>query len=255
MSFRIEKSNLPANYWELNIPKNQRDLIIKKIAVGLIGALNLAMLGGAVYFIITYCPISTQALLISPFIVGVLGALAYLKFPTCGINSMNYTQYSNPAVILGKVITYVFFGPYMYASKKCDWTAYHDPIVANKIAHDLDTNSFESLAEEYGKHFDNFAKYGMIPPEYKDALLNLYQEYKPAKNELQYYEKKNLLWHEEAVRLAELKENIENRWKDLRESIRPHLYFPVIPKHNFRSRFTPIRLKIYDFFLSPPFED
>jgi len=249
----VRNNDLSTNYWELNAPDSRRDLIIKKVVVGLIALINFAALGAALYFIIAYCPISTQALLISPFIVGVLGALVYLKFPTLGINSMNYSQYSNPAIMLGKGITYLFFGPYMYATKKCDWTPYHDPHVANKIANAINTNSFEDLAKEYGKHFDNFAKYGMIPPEHKEELLAIHAAYKPIRKALKYYEKKDLKWHERVVNLNSEKAGIERRWENLRREIRPHLHFPPIPEYDFNGRLTPTCLRMQDVIWQEPF--
>src|SRR5690625_3966827 len=94
-------NNFPIeNRWKQNASKSRRDLIIKKIAIILIATFNLAALGAALYVIISYCPIPTQTLLVSPFIVGVLSALAYLRFPTCGINAVNYTQYTNLTTLL-----------------------------------------------------------------------------------------------------------------------------------------------------------
>jgi hypothetical protein len=254
MCYNIRRGELPTNYWELNAPKSQRDLMIKKLAIAIIAALNLAVLAGALYFIITYCPMPTEALLVSPFIVGILGALAYLKFPTCGINSLNYSQYSNPATIAGKTLTYIFFGPYMYAAKKCDWTVYHDPRVANKIAKDLETKSFEYLAKEYGKHFANFAEYGMIHPEFKQELLNLYHNYKPIKKALKYYESKGLEWHSRVETLTVRKNGIESRWEVLREKIMLRLVFPEIPEPDFSSPVTGYSIKLEEFFNNPPFE-
>lgn len=255
MCYNVRRGELPTNYWELNAPKSQRDLIIKKLAIAIIAALNLAVLAGALYFIITYCPMPTEALLVSPFIVGILGALAYLKFPTCGINSMNYSQYSNPATIAGKTLTYIFFGPYMFAAKKCDWTAYHDPCVANKIAKDLETKPFEYLAKEYGKHFANFSEYGMIPPQFKQDLVNLYSNYRPIKKALKYYKSKGLEWLPRVETLTNRKNKIEKDWEVLRERILPYLVFPEIPEQDFGNPVTGYRIKLEEFFNNPPFEN
>jgi hypothetical protein len=255
MSIIYEKRELSPTYWEINSPKSKRDLIIKKIAITLIAIINLAALGAIFYLIVSYCPISTQALLISPFIVGVLGTLVTLKFPTFGINSMNYTQYSNPSTILGKIITYFFFGPYMYATKKCDWNVYHDPHTANLISNDLATASYEEIDKKYSKHFNNFAKYGIIPPEFKKDLNSLSKEYKPIKTALKFYHKKNLGWHEKISDLNDQKEMIEQKWAVLRDKIHPYLSFPKLPEKDFGDSFTKWGTKIEDTFYKPPFQE
>lgn len=233
---------------------SKRDLLIKKIVVTLIALLNFAALGFALYAIIAYCNILTQALLISPFIVGVLGALKHLDFPTLGITSSNYTQYTNPATILGKILTYIFFGPYFYAAKKCDWTAYHDSDVAQKLAHQIsrrDDKAFERLAKLHGEHFDNFARYGIIPETFRDHFINLFKWYRPLQKEYEHYEKRGLAWHERAEQIKIEKQHIEAQWIDIRNQVAPSLYYPPLDDYDFTSRLTLIRVAIADFFKDP----
>lgn len=244
----------PQDRYLIHSPIAKRDLTIKKIVVALIALLNFAVLGFVLYAIISYCSVPTQALLISPFIVGVLGALAYLDFPTLGINTMNYTQYSNPAAILGKILTYVFFGPYIYAVKKCDWTAYHDPAVAQRVAHQIaseEEKAFEKLAQAHGEHFDNFVRYGIIQEEFRQRFTNLFQEYKPLQKEYEYYKKRGLLWHERVTEINLQKTQIERRWAEIRQEVADTLYYPPLEQYDFTSRWTTIRLAIHDFFRDP----
>jgi len=181
-SFKSGEITQSTNYWEINSPKCKRDLIIKKIAVGMILLTNLALLGTAFYFITQYdLPIPSKALVTSPFIVGILMAMTQLKLPKLtklGINRKTPRNLSNPLHMLGRGAAYLLFAPYKLALDACDWTQYHDRYVANKIMKDLfdeteadkTHRSFESLAEEYGKHFKNLAKYGFIPPDYKTNI-------------------------------------------------------------------------------------
>ncbi|MCC5833011.1 MAG: hypothetical protein JJU12_08235 [Chlamydiales bacterium] len=251
-SSAVKKGEL--SYWEIRAPKARRDFIIKKIAIAIIATLNFSVLAAALYLILTYCPISTQAMIASPFIVGVVAALTYLKFPTCGVSTLNYTQYSNPATILGKIVTYIFFGPYMYAVKRCDWTLYHDLETAHLIADYLKNKSFEVLADKYGKHFRNFAKYGMIPPENEKELINLYNSYAPVKKELERFKQKGLESNSRFQAVTKEKNSIEKRWLDLQKTIEKQIFLPEIPKRDFSSPITILSLNVVDYLSAPPFE-
>jgi hypothetical protein len=234
----------PQNHWELNAPEAKRDLVIKRIAVTLIALINFGLLGLALYYIISYCPFPSQALLISPFIVGVLTALAYLKFPTFGINHLNYTAYLNPSTLIGKGMAYLFFGPFMYAIHHVDWTPYHDPIYANKISKDLEEKSFKNIAEDYGRHFSNLVKYGFIHKKYLSELMALYQEYKPIKREINFWTSEKLEDCEEAKKALKREEVIEKHWKALKNSFEYAFPHPEKPIYNFSSQITQVQLKM-----------
>jgi len=229
-------------YWKHCAPKAQRDLVIKKIAVALIALINFGALGVALFCCISYLPVPTQALLASPFIVGVLASLTYLKFPTLGIDSWNYTSFLNPGNMIGRGLTYLFFGPLMFAIQRIDWTAYHDPVCANKISKDLENNSFEKIAHEYGKHFSNLFKYGFIDKKHASELKNLYCDYKPIQYELNFWKKEHLEDCEEAKQALEQKEVFESRWLKLKETIQ--FPYPKKPKYQFSSKSTKIKLKL-----------
>ncbi len=85
------RSDIRSN-WELKSPKAQRDLVIKKIAIAIILIINLGGIAFGLYHLTLHYTIPTQALIVSPFIVGVLGAIAYLKIPSFGITKSNYTH-------------------------------------------------------------------------------------------------------------------------------------------------------------------
>lgn len=215
-----KRTDLPNNYWELNKSIARRDLIIKKIALVVIALINFAILGAVLYAIIAYCPLPAEALLVSPFIFGVLGALVYLKFPTLGVDQKNYSQFTNPTILLGKMLTYLFFGPYMFTLDYCDLTAYHDPYVANKISNDFRERSFEKLEEKYGDRFSNIIKYGIILPTFKDELLEIKKDYRPIKQDWSYYKEQGGGCKNYESKLKQQKADIERRWQELQEKMK-----------------------------------
>jgi len=236
-------TGVPLTQWELKTFNAQRDLIIKKVVIALIALLNFVALGTVLYFIISYCPVPTQAILVSPFIVGVLAALAYLKFPTFGVSSVNYSNYLNPTSLIGRGLAYLFFGPLMYAISKLDWTPYHDPIRANKISKNLEELPFYKLAEEYGLHFDNLIKYGFIPEKNEEELIALYEEYLPIKKEIDFWKEEGLEECAESKEAQEKKERLEEKWLDLKNKFDFSFPHPPKPILDFSKRTTDIKLK------------
>jgi hypothetical protein len=260
-----------------------RDLVLKKIAISIIALLNFAAVGTGVYYLVAYIPIPAQALLVSPFIVGVLGALANIKFPTLGISSHNYTSYVNPLGLLGRVTGYLFFGPLMYVANRTDWTPYHDPIYANTLSTNLEEASFADIADNYGRHFSNLTRYGFIDERYKQKLKRLYKSYKPQRDGLRFYtgEKERLIKvaeesksateesasdtddttseYEEQIDIALRKvnrrlEKLERKWEKIKQNCRfPH---PKFPKLKFSDRTTRVNLKVRSclWFGGNPFE-
>jgi len=261
MELQLQRNKIfSLSLWEKNSPRCKRDLIIKGIAVSVILLMNLALLGTALYFIVQFnLPIPGKALVTSPFIVGILVAITQLKLPILsksslkrlGISRGTYSDFSNPLNLLGLVAAFCLFFPYKIAYNACDWTQYHDRGVANEIMEDLfdeikvdkpqddkTYRSFEVLAEEYGKHFKNLAKYGFIPSEDKGALIQLYKDYKPIRRDWKRLGQKGLIGDYKVIELgkvslkkevsittamADLKkeqEGIEKRWATLRETIR-----------------------------------
>lgn len=219
--------------WNIKSAQAKRDLVIKTVALTLLALINLAVLGIALYLVVLYTPLPTNAVFASPFIVGALAALSYLKFPTCGITSMNYSSFLNPTYLVGKTIAYLFFGPLMYAIDRADWTPYHSPIQANKISGILQNDSFEVIAETFAPHYYNLVKYGFIPKKYGEDFLQLCQTYTINKRALNY-------WKEADSRSSEYRqavqtvEDLNENWNKLKSQISvdsfPH---PENPKIDF----------------------
>lgn len=242
------KSTIPLTHWEAQSPTSATDLLVKKIAVAAIAMLNLAALGAALYFIISYCPVPTEALIVSPFIVGVLGALAYMKFPTCGISSMNYTGYVNPVQLLGKAMAYLFFGPLMYAVKHLDWTPYHDHVRANRISQDLTELPFAEVADQYGKHFDNLIKYGFIHEGHAEELKTLYEQYKPTKKAIAFWKQEGLEKSQQSAQAKAKLDTIEEKWRDLKRTSNYAFPTPDMPDYDFAQSSTRVELWMRKYF-------
>ena len=230
--------------WELSAPKSKIDLLIKKIAISIIALANFAMIGAVLYYIIMYCPIPTQALLVSPFIAGTLAALAYLKFPTLGVRSENYSSYLNPTYLVGKIVTYILFGPLTYAIETTDLTAYHDPIEANKISRDLEELSFDQIADQYV--FDNLIKYGFIQESKKGDVLDLRQKYAAQKKALAFWKQADKEGRE-VLDIQNQVKAIDDEWQDLKNTFEPFPH-PKNPSYDFSSPLTPIRIKARHYF-------
>lgn len=242
-----KEDNQFSTLWELKAPLARRDLIIKKVAISVIALLNFAALGVALYYIIAYCPVPNQALLISPFIVGVLAALANLKYPTFGVSSMNYSAYLNPTSLVGRAIAYLFFGPFQYAINKIDWTPYHDPIVANKISRHLEKKKFEEIAADYGKNFDNLTNYGFIHPNFLPELKELYKAHRAEKYELEFWKKEESEDCQEAQAAVKRKEKLEERWEAMKARFIHPFPHPKVAKLDFSSKLTKAKLKMRSF--------
>ncbi len=242
----IVNAKTVSSHWEAFAPQAKTDLIIKKMAVATIALLNAGVLGAVFYYLVSYCPLASTPYLVSPYVGAVIGALASLKYPTFGITSSNYSKYTNPVALLGQGLAYLFFGPYKYAVRQCDWTPYHDPHVANTLAHDIKRLSFKQLAEKQGKHFSNLCKYGIIPDQFKKELNSLYQDNKPVQKGLAYYEGKELEWHDEVQKLKEKEAEIEARWNALRARIIPYLHFPELPARDFGGRVPEAKRRLED---------
>lgn len=271
---RINTEAPTVNTWELTAPLAKRDLIIRKIFTTILFSINIAGLGAALYFVIAYCPISAKAYVISPFIVGVLGAVAYLKLPTFGISKFNYHNITNPAVQLGKGLALAFFTPCVLASYLLDQTPYHDPHSANCISTELSEWTFSQISEKHGRHFNNLYRYGFIREEdvKKEDLKNLREELLPIEREMSFYEKKyaSVLkghvkshkrdhssrqpeWFNQYLALKEQKEGkegVEDRWKGIRARLIDHLPHPEIPADDFSTRWGRFRVTAREFFLN-----
>lgn len=240
IEFKSDISN-----WELKSPKAQRDLIIKKIAIAIILMANLAGIATGIYFLTLHFTIPTQALIASPFIVGVLGAIAYLKIPTLGVTKDNYTQYSNPALVIGKILAYLFLGPVTLFAKNTDFYPYHDPYFAERVSQELSKEKFDFVAKKYGPHFDHLVDYGFIPENYRDDLLSIYREYKPVRRGLDFYEKEygkakkfpHIKWRGQPGELKDAEDQILNRWNLLKGNFQKYLPHPEQPKKEFSSLF------------------
>ncbi|MCH9625475.1 MAG: hypothetical protein S4CHLAM123_06490 [Chlamydiales bacterium] len=232
-----------------------RNLAIKKIAIITIGLINLACLGTVLYCLVAFTLVPTQAVIIAPFIVGVLGVLAYLKFPTFGIASESYANLLDPFQAIAQTLTFFSFGPLMLTIKMIDLTPYNDPFKANAISTTLEKENFETVYQTHGKHFKNLTKYGFIPLENSKDFLKLKEEYIPLKRELEFYKVEST--EEDITRIcSEVKYGqFEQRWMELRARIQfPH---PEQPELDFSKFFTRMKLKLREFFVlgkttSPP---
>lgn len=239
---QTDSNSIPLTKWETQAPVSAQDLILKKIAVALIALINLAALGTALYFIISYCPVPSTALLASPFIVGVLGALAYMNFPTCGVSSKNYTDYFNPLALLGKGMAYLFFGPLMYAVKHIDWTPYHDPICAHRISTDLQELSFDQVADKYGENFSNLIYYGFIHEDQSQELQALYEEYQPVKKAIDFWKQEKMEKSEPYIQAQAKLASIEGKWSVIKQNIKFPFPTPQLPDYDFTQTSTQVEL-------------
>jgi len=240
-------NNLVNDNWSEKAKICGRDLVIKKIAITTIGLINLACLGTALYCLVAFTLVPAEAVIISPFIVGVLGVLAYLKFPSFGIASESYANLLDPFQAIAQTLTFISFGPLMLTIKVIDLTPYNDPFKADTISTTLEKENFETVYQTHGKHFKNLTKYGFVPPgNYKD-FLNLKKEYITLKRALDFY--KAELAEEDATRIRKEVEygQFEQRWMELRARIQfPH---PEKPELDFSKLSTRVKLKLREFFI------
>lgn len=204
-----------AKLWEAKKGLALRDLTIKKIVVAIITLLNFGALGVALYYVISYCPVPTSAILVSPFIAGAIAALVNLKFPTLGVKDYNYANFGNPLSVIGKVVAYIFFGPLMIAVNKIDWTPYYDPIWANKISLELESKSFEEINQGYHQHWKNLVRYGFVPEACSNEFIQLDQDFRQTKGRIEHLQVLNGM-EENIKKQLEL---FENQWEELKSKI------------------------------------
>jgi hypothetical protein len=238
-------------YWVERSKESKRNFIIKKIAIVILTLINLAALSAAAYFILVHCKLSARnmdPILFSPFIAGAIGALAYIKFPTCGISTFNYQSSTNPSYLAGRILGCLFFGPVVYAANKMDWIPYHDAMTANRISRDLEKLPFDNLADKYGRHFSNLSKYGFIHPNDLQQVLELYREYKPLKKVIIFWKKEELSENPQFIKAeAEIKK-INDSWENLKEKLSCNFPHPPCPNYNFSSKLTHVKLKLRELF-------
>ena len=238
----------PMTLWETQSPTCAIDLVLKKIAIVLIALINLTALGTALYYIISYCPIPSQAFVVSPFIVGVLGALAYIRFPTCGVSDKNYTNYTNPTTLIGKGLAYLFFAPLIFAVNHIDWTPYHDPICATRVSNDLKELPFDQITRKYGDNFNNLVRYGFIHEDNQAELHNLHEEYQPVKDAVDFWQQEKM---EQSVIYAHAKvsqANIENKWESFKQGTAHPFPSPALPQYDFTQSSTRVTLWMREHF-------
>ncbi len=247
----VEKTNSETlkTLWEQKAPKCQRDLIFKKIAITIIALANLAGIALLFTHVCMNYPIPTQALLVSPIIVGILGALSYLKIPTFGINTLNYTHYSNPVLMASRAVTYAVFGPVVLMVRWLDWTNYRDPFVAKQIRNDFETRDCEEVLATYGPRARNLGRYGLLSPELAKEFQSLYTKAKPV------LETKKFLENEKAIEVFDaqsLTSIDEQEWAPLKTKIfaseSPCFDFPTLQVPDFSKRTTKVKLFIRKYF-------
>lgn len=266
---KIKADDTKLTPWEIKAPIAKRDFIIRKIFINFLFAMNAAGLGVALYFVISYCPIPAKAFLISPFVVGVIGAVAYLKLPTFGISKHNYFNITNPAVHIGKALALAFFGPCVLANYFLDKTPYHDPETATCISEELRKLSFSEISEKHGRHFKNLYHYGFIQEAVmpQQSLQDLRQRLLPIERTIQRYEKtyKSVLdqrlgeseseeetpeWFERYLQCLDEKKAIEKEWLKEKSSMISHLPYPKLPAYDLSKWSDRIKVWARDFFLN-----
>jgi hypothetical protein len=241
-------NNSTPTRWQQQQNVARRDFWAKNISAYALLLFNVFVLGGALYCIIQYCPLPTEALLASPFIGGVLVALVYLKVPTCGIKSGNYKNLVNPTHMLGLVSACLFFAPLMYALKCIDLTPYHDPITANLISDDISKEPLANIASSYGRHATHLVKYGFIPPDKREPFSTLCKQHEKASGAQQFWEQKKRQNSVQATKVQDKIKELQNEWATLQNSIKDNLPFPDEP--DYESTSLSSRVERYLFSLS-----
>lgn len=246
----VHSTSNQKNLWIEHSGKCQRDLIVKKIACAIIVGANLAALGALLYYVVLYCPISTEVMVIAPIVGGVLGAMTYLKIPIKLIDDNNYESYSTPAFVTARFLTFLCFAPIVIAIRNMDWTNYADPYVAHRIAGEIknsDKTNFEEVLLKQGSRVHNLKRYGFISKDKAIELKTLYRDAKPFLLAKQFLIKekapqKNII--EIETKLCQFSE----RWDTFKSSAAPSLpdLTPAIPQ--FSSTLTKIKLWIREHF-------
>lgn len=241
--------------WEERRSSALRDLIIKKVFLNTIFLLNAAGLGIAIYCIVSYCPIPSKALITAPIVGGVVAAIVFLRLPLCGITRrIRYKDISNPAHQLGKVLTILFFGPWLLLKNNIDEMPYHDPDLARVISRELREGTFEKVSEKYGDNFRNLFRYGYIQGIPPKDLIDLHDEFVPIARGFKHTEKTYILNNNEADEhhiLSKKKKEIEDIWENIKNRFTEDLPFPLAPHHDHSSWKDRFELYCRDLIFSP----
>lgn len=152
----------------------QRDLVIKKIAIFIIAMANLAAIATLFTYATLYLPLHTLPVLLTPFLIGVLGAMNFFKIPVCGLTHKD----TNPLTFLSKALSVSFFFPLICFVRWLDLTNYGDPYKARAIIEDFKTKEFEEIMSSYGPKARNLGRYGLIQEDQAQAFKKLYLESK-----------------------------------------------------------------------------
>ncbi len=211
-----------------------RDIIIKKIALGVIGAINLGGIGVFLGYMFLHQPIYVDVIAVTPFILGVVGALALLKAP---IKEGDVAPWTNAKGALARGITLLTFAPIYLIVNNADWTHYEDAGVAQRIANEIrdqepkepsdisSTKGMIFVMTKYGKSGDALFKYGFIQTqETATAWKNLYKELKITLKAREAVVKKKDL--DSQMLLAQLDKQLEEhqeKWNQLHKIIASEL--------------------------------
>jgi len=256
-----EKQNFPltqkdsvseSNRWESRAKVCSRDLLIKKVALDALVALNvifLSLFAFAVMFTSRLIfPVPVEVLFLIPFLTGILSTFSFLGIPTGQITRGNVNEFSNPQMMLGRTVSFALFYPVVWAIRNSDWTQYHNPHEANRISYDLENMSLKEFSEKYERKIFswNLAKYGFVTESEQAEIKEILNRYtglsKTQKTFLDHHgpaiekRKKDGLF--EDPRYQFLKgfdethgrlETCERTWKELQSRLSVHLPHPLIP--------------------------
>lgn len=245
--------------WEVKNSLCKKDLILKRLALGTIVAVNIAIIAASAFALLTFGAhvIPSVALVSSPFIAGVIWGLADLGIKIGKVNNYNYSNFSNPQLMLGQVVAYTLFLPVTLLEKYFDWTAYHNPEKANKISCDLKYKDLKVLTKKYSTRTQNLGKYGFVSEEQAAKMEKIFKEYKAlekvkktfekkygsaiehVRNTFGYYDPNNAFLRTYFENESKIKQ-IETEWVSLRSEFLNHLPHPLInvePQFSFTSNF------------------
>jgi len=242
MTTEVQKTSDNKSLWDTYSNHCNRDLIIKKIALCTIAAINVGGIAALLTYVCLHYSIPTTALVVSPIIVGVLGALSFLNVPTFGVSRINYTEFTNPAILFSRCVTVILLGPVVYTIRTLDWTQYGDPFVAHRIAEDFKNDDMETLLSKYGPSLSNLEKYGFFSPEHGQELKKIYQEVRPHIEEKSFFKEEQA--SEKSIEPIQHKINVQiEKWQQLKEGMVNELPNPELPQVDFTKRTT--RAKVW----------
>lgn len=164
--------------WEECSQTCPRDLLAKKSVLTLIFFANIGALSYLFYYLSSHYSIPSEALFVAPFVSGVLAALVLLRLPTCGINSRNYSNLTNPALVLGQVIAALLFFPVVILKNYFDLNDYSDPYEVHKIKIELLENDFSEIIQNYSPRIDNLRRYGLLTEDIANDFIQYCTKYK-----------------------------------------------------------------------------